>query len=186
MSAFFKLTFVVWSIIILAPVDGFAHGGGLDSSGGHYNRRTGEYHYHRQPAAKTILPSRPSTEFTVSHSRATSSPRSTTPAISPSERSQKINAYFRNANENVGALSCGVVIHERNLDSATKRAVRNRDGNRCVICGSTMKLEVDHIRGLQNGGSNDASNLATLCDDCHTEKTRMDSSLRRKRDKICR
>lgn len=25
----------------------FAHSGGLDSKGGHYNRKTGEYHYHR-------------------------------------------------------------------------------------------------------------------------------------------
>ena len=25
----------------------FAHSGGLDSRGGHYNRKTGEYHYHR-------------------------------------------------------------------------------------------------------------------------------------------
>ena len=24
-----------------------AHSGGLDSKGGHYNRKTGEYHYHR-------------------------------------------------------------------------------------------------------------------------------------------
>lgn len=23
------------------------HGGGLDSCGGHYNRKTGQYHYHR-------------------------------------------------------------------------------------------------------------------------------------------
>src|SRR5262245_51489279 len=34
--------------IILAFVDpAFAHPGGLDSKGGHHNRKTGEYHYHR-------------------------------------------------------------------------------------------------------------------------------------------
>ena len=26
---------------------GYTHSGGLDSKGGHYNRKTGEYHYHR-------------------------------------------------------------------------------------------------------------------------------------------
>ena len=26
-----------------------AHGGGLDASGGHFNRKTGEYHCHREP-----------------------------------------------------------------------------------------------------------------------------------------
>lgn len=25
------------------------HGGGLDQCGGHYNRKTGQYHYHRTP-----------------------------------------------------------------------------------------------------------------------------------------
>jgi competence protein ComEC len=29
----------------------FAHSGGLDANGGHYNRKTGEYHYHGQRTA---------------------------------------------------------------------------------------------------------------------------------------
>lgn len=99
--------------------------------------------------------------------------------------SAEIAAYFRAGNENVEALSCDLVIHERNVSEWTKEMVKRRDGYRCVICGSTEKLEVDHIRALQNGGDNDPSNLATLCDDCHTAKTRMDNSLRRKRGKIC-
>ena len=43
----------------LAPAHG--HGGGLDSQGGHYNRKTGEYHYHRkttpapQPRQSNVL-----------------------------------------------------------------------------------------------------------------------------------
>lgn len=28
-----------------------AHSGGLDAKGGHYNRKTGEYHYHRGDGA---------------------------------------------------------------------------------------------------------------------------------------
>ena len=30
-----------------------AHGGGLDGSGGHHNRKTGEYHCHREPCLST-------------------------------------------------------------------------------------------------------------------------------------
>ena len=60
---------------------------------------------------------------------------------------------------------------------------RARDANRCVVCGSREKLEVDHMRALMNGGDNRINNLSTLCDPCHTEKTRMDNSLRRKRKK---
>lgn len=29
----------------------FSHSGRLDSSGGHWNRKTGEYHYHRKPSS---------------------------------------------------------------------------------------------------------------------------------------
>ena len=35
---------------LLASAGLFAHSGGLDSKGGHYNRKTGEYHYHRTPS----------------------------------------------------------------------------------------------------------------------------------------
>lgn len=180
--------FIAFIIFIsLIPFDGFTHGGGLDSNGGHYNRKTGEYHQHKQPSSDRSTRSTFQEKSSVSQLRAVNStPHTAASLLFPSERSQKTNEYFSAANENVGALSCGIVIHERNLDPSTKQAVKRRDGNCCVICGSTVKLEVDHMRGLQNGGSNDMSNLATLCDDCHTEKTKMDGSLRRKRDKICR
>lgn len=39
----FKTTMVVF---LLFPSVVFAHGGGLDSRGGHHNRKTGGYHCH--------------------------------------------------------------------------------------------------------------------------------------------
>ena len=96
-----------------------------------------------------------------------------------------VSEYFRAANENVRALECGVEIHARDVEKSTKRAVRNRDGNSCVICGSNIKVEVDHRRALMNGGTNDIANLALLCDTHHTEKTKYDNSLRRKRERAC-
>jgi 5-methylcytosine-specific restriction endonuclease McrA len=49
-----------------------------------------------------------------------------------------------------------------------RAAARRRDGNRCRRCGSTDKLEVHHIVGLQDGGSEyDLNNLITLCSSCH-------------------
>lgn len=44
----FSLIFAAISLIAFSD----AHPGGLDANGGHYNRKTGEYHYHRKPAAK--------------------------------------------------------------------------------------------------------------------------------------
>lgn len=153
----------------------FAHSGGLDANGGHHNRKTGEYHYHQNKPAAT-----PSTAPTASQ------PKAQHPVIASAVREQRLNNYFRQANENVGALSCNQVKHERNVTASVKEHIKQRDGFKCVICGNSYKLEVDHKRALMNGGSNSTSNLATLCDDCHTEKTRMDNSLRRKRKKLCR
>jgi hypothetical protein len=44
---------IVVAMLVLAvgTMIALAHPGGLDANGGHYNRKTGEYHYHRQPAA---------------------------------------------------------------------------------------------------------------------------------------
>jgi len=42
-----KVVLLIFTLII--PLTGFAHGGGLDSNGGHFNRSTGVYHCHREP-----------------------------------------------------------------------------------------------------------------------------------------
>jgi 5-methylcytosine-specific restriction endonuclease McrA len=94
-----------------------------------------------------------------------------------------LSEYFRSAN--AGLVSKPISATEkRNVSEATKRIVIARDGGGCVVCGSTLKLEVDHKVALMNGGTNDVSNLATLCDDCHLAKTKMDNSLRRQRQKV--
>jgi len=51
-----------------------------------------------------------------------------------------------------------------------KRSIRERDGNRCVRCGRTERLEVDHIVRYVDGGGNKPSNLRTLCHDCHAQR----------------
>lgn len=35
------------AVVLSVPALGWSHGGGLDKNGGHYNRKTGEYHLHR-------------------------------------------------------------------------------------------------------------------------------------------
>ncbi len=153
-----------------------AHPGRLDANGGHYNRKTGEYHFHRPalPQSQHLSPSISASTFPEA------------PSIAEETKYKRIAEYFRKANENVGALDKNIYIHKRDVSNSKRNEILQRDGYACVICGSTLKLEVDHIRALQNGGDNSESNLATLCDDCHTIKTRMDNSLRRKREKLFR
>ncbi len=102
------------------------------------------------------------------------------------ERQARIQEYWRAANAGLAETPLPAVKSVRNVSTSLKAQVRRRDGHRCVICGSTVQLEVDHKVALENGGGNDAANLATLCDGCHTIKTRMDHSLRRHREKLGR
>jgi hypothetical protein len=54
-----------------------------------------------------------------------------------------------------------------------RHEVLNRDGHRCQICGAEDNLEVDHVRPLGIGGSDErdiAENMITLCTVCHRKK----------------
>jgi hypothetical protein len=167
------LAVAIFLSLVLASVV-IGHPGGLDSNGGHVNRKTGEYHKHDGKDTGSVKPF----PLESGTSNALFSQKVGT--------EQSINEYFRGGNENVGALSCGLAIYARDVAQSIKNNVQRRDGHKCVLCGSTIKLEVDHRRALMNGGTNDFSNLFTLCDDCHAVKTRMDGSLKRKRDKMCK
>src|SRR6266566_1348805 len=44
-------------------------------------------------------------------------------------------------------------------------------GGRCVFCGKTNGLEIDHIIALGKGGNNEPTNLRLLCKECHRQVT---------------
>ena len=58
----------------------------------------------------------------------------------------------------------------KNIPKAIREAVFKRDNYRCVNCGSTKNLEVDHKVPLANGGTNEMANLQTHCRDCNRRK----------------
>ncbi len=51
-----------------------------------------------------------------------------------------------------------------------KLAVWQRDGGRCVDCGSDFDLQYDHVIPFSLGGATSAKNLQLLCGDCNRAK----------------
>ena len=49
-------------------------------------------------------------------------------------------------------------------------SVRDRDGNKCVICGREgYLLHVHHVKPRSEGGSDYPSNLVSVCATCHAK-----------------
>jgi 5-methylcytosine-specific restriction endonuclease McrA len=46
----------------------------------------------------------------------------------------------------------------------------NRDGGKCLKCGSTENLTLDHKVSVYRGGSDTYDNLQTLCNRCNAGK----------------
>ena len=96
------------------------------------------------------------------------------------DRSAAVGEYFRTHN-----AALAETPHSgntpRQFSWVRKVTAFDRDGWKCVVCGSTSNLEMDHAVALMNGGANDISNLYALCHVCHVEKTRMDRSLKKQR-----
>jgi hypothetical protein len=56
------------------------------------------------------------------------------------------------------------------LRASVAPRVYERDSGRCLKCGATDDLTVDHIRALARGGGHNMTNLQTLCRSCNSRK----------------
>jgi hypothetical protein len=59
----------------------------------------------------------------------------------------------------------------RRISQKVMDKVWNRDGGKCVKCGSNEKLEFDHIIPFSKGGSNTYRNIQLLCENCNRSKS---------------
>ena len=65
---------------------------------------------------------------------------------------------------------CGYT-QSRYISATTKKIVYTRDGGICQCCGSSDRLEYDHITPFSCGGTSDASNIQLLCMSCNRSKS---------------
>jgi 5-methylcytosine-specific restriction endonuclease McrA len=77
--------------------------------------------------------------------------------------------YERKQNKWVGSFNGKHITPGSKWDIIRKK-IFERDNHSCTICGSTKNLTVDHIKELSLGGTNEMSNLRTLCGSCHEER----------------
>jgi len=52
----------------------------------------------------------------------------------------------------------------------TRQNIFKRDGNKCVYCGSTESLTLDHVLPRSRGGGSNWNNLVTACKTCNSKK----------------
>ncbi|HEY7293524.1 MAG TPA: HNH endonuclease signature motif containing protein [Dehalococcoidia bacterium] len=57
------------------------------------------------------------------------------------------------------------------IPAELRRAVFERDGGRCVECGSTFDLQYDHVLPVARGGATTLENLQILCAECNRRKS---------------
>ena len=59
----------------------------------------------------------------------------------------------------------------RHISQNVKDKVWNRDGGKCVECGSNEDIEFDHIIPHSKGGANTYRNIQLLCEPCNRTKS---------------
>lgn len=58
----------------------------------------------------------------------------------------------------------------RHISDVVKRSVWARDKGKCVLCGSTERIEYDHKIPVSRGGSSTVDNVQLLCRPCNRAK----------------
>ena len=61
----------------------------------------------------------------------------------------------------------------KKISKEVRQHVVNKQENACGMCKLVLTpyFEIDHIIGLQFGGTDDEANLMALCRDCHAKKS---------------
>lgn len=56
------------------------------------------------------------------------------------------------------------------VGAKVRQMVYDRDGHKCVYCGTGEDLSIDHVQPLTNGGLNRKENMVTSCRPCNVAK----------------
>ena len=64
-----------------------------------------------------------------------------------------------------------MVKHKRHIGAETYAALKERQGNKCGMCGDSGHAELHHRKPKCTGGDDHIDNLVLLCRMCHASET---------------
>jgi HNH endonuclease len=85
------------------------------------------------------------------------------------ERERRQQRKLDRAHAVMAAEAAGVSRREV-IPREIRLAVFERDGGRCVGCGSNFDIQYDHVIPFSMGGASTVENLQILCADCNRQK----------------
>ena len=103
-----------------------------------------------------------------------------TPLFDFTNARDKLSRLGQNSNVNINVspqmkrmMHSGGNNAKRSVSETKKKYVAAQQGWKCANCGDQLNhtFEIDHKIDLQFGGTNEISNLAAMCNNCHAMKT---------------
>jgi len=86
------------------------------------------------------------------------------------QRRRRLQQRVQTARSLLQAEAAGKPVRAA-IPSELRRAVFERDGGRCVECGSNFDLQYDHVLPVALGGATTLENLQLLCAECNRRKS---------------
>ena len=70
------------------------------------------------------------------------------------------------------SIRWGVLFIARNqiMRKIVRDRILEKHGNKCLYCGSTKNIQIDHIIPLSKGGRHNENNFQPLCQKCNLQK----------------
>ena len=81
------------------------------------------------------------------------------------------DTQLRRAHQVMALENWDLLQRREPIPEEVQRAIWQRDEGRCVKCGSSVMIHIDHLIPVALGGSNHPDNLQLLCANCNREKS---------------